>query len=222
MLVAATLFTIGCRDPRDTENTLESVSDVSSRVGAADTWPMRLQASAETWVTVSWQGVLWIVVGACCLYALAVILTRLAGARSLATVSAVDFVMTVAVGTIVGSTLLAKNPPLASGLVALLVLYALKKALSAARARWQPLQSLVDNRPILLAWKGKILTENLARANLTEADIAAKMRQAGVKRLADVHAIFMETAGDFSILSGDGAIDDFLLEGVRGASRDED
>lgn len=50
--------------------------------------------------------------------------------------------------------------------------------------------------------------------------LAKSMRQSGVKRLADVRAVVMETAGDFSVLSGEGPIDDVLLDRVRGVPRD--
>ncbi len=56
---------------------------------------------------------------------------------------------------------------------------------------------LVDTRPPLLM---EVLCDNLRRANMTEADLRAKLREANVTRLEQVRAIVMESTGDVSVL----------------------
>lgn len=53
---------------------------------------------------------------------------------------------------------------------------------------------------------------------MTRADLIAKLRGAGVHRLADVDAVVLETTGDVSVLSGGDPIDPAMVEGVVGGA----
>ncbi|MFB6098832.1 MAG: YetF domain-containing protein [Salinibacter sp.] len=46
----------------------------------------------------------------------------------------------------------------------------------------------------------EVLSDNLCRANMTEADLRAKLREANVTRLAQVRAVVMGSTGDVSVL----------------------
>ena len=75
---------------------------------------------------------------------------------------------------------------------------------------------VVDNTPLLLMHDGQVLHEHMRDARISERDLQAKLRQAGVTRPEQVLAVVLETTGDVSVLQGDGPVDPSLLEGVRG------
>lgn len=152
-------------------------------------------------------------VGALVAYAAVVLLTRLAGPRSLATMSSYDFAATVAVGSTVSSAATG-SVPLVSAVLALLLLYALQYVIAALRRRGR-LGGLVDNSPLLLLADGTVLTDNLRRARVSTEELRAQIRLAGMTRLDQVRAVILETTGDMSVLGGDEPIDRWLLEGVR-------
>lgn len=170
----------------------------------------------EEWLAASWPAVGWVVLSITLLYFAVVLLTRLAGLRSFATMSAFDFAMTVAIGTLIGSTAVSPRPPVAAAAVALTTLYLLKMGVAVLRRRFRWAESLVDNRPLLLVREGRVLESNLRRARLNDDDLRSKLRQANVASLARVRLAVLETTGSVSVVHGDPdqPLDPWLLEGV--------
>jgi uncharacterized membrane protein YcaP (DUF421 family) len=162
----------------------------------------------------TWPAVLTVLVSLAAIYAAVVVATRTAGPRSLAQMSAFDFVATIAVGSIVASVGLG-SVPLVDGLVAVTLLFGLQFGVATARRsdRWR---RLVDNRPLLLVRDGEVYEDHLAEARITHADLRSHLRRSNVDDLADVRAVVLETTGDVSVLYGDGDVGP-LLQGVRGA-----
>ncbi len=157
-----------------------------------------------------------IALSAVCAYAAVILYCRVAGLRSFATMSAFDFVMTVAVGTIFGSTIATKDPSLLAGLFVLALLFILQKVVAVLRQRTR-FDAVTDNTPVLLMRDGEILHENLRRAQVTERDLVARLRRANVRSFDTVNAVVLETTGDVSVLHGhdrDG-VHDSMLAGVR-------
>lgn len=150
-------------------------------------------------------------------YVAILVYVRLAGLRSFAKISSFDFAMTVAVGSILASVAVTSSASLADGVIAMGTLFLLQAGVAVGRRRLG-LQALVDNRPRVLLAHGRILDEQLAAARLTRADLIAKLRGAGVHRLADVDAVVLETTGDVSVLSGGDPIDPAMVEGVVGGA----
>jgi uncharacterized membrane protein YcaP (DUF421 family) len=139
--------------------------------------------------------------------------TRLAGLRSFSKMSAFDFAMTVAIGSIIASTALG-TAPLAMGMLAVAVLFIAQVVVSRLR-RATNVEGAVDNTPLLLMFGAEVLDEHLARARLTRDDLRAKLRAANVLDPSDVRAVVLETTGDVSVLQGGGPLHPRLLEGVR-------
>ncbi len=155
-----------------------------------------------------------VLVAAVAIYVWVIAVTRLAGLRSLATMSAFDFAMTVAIGSIIASTALG-SVPLASGLLAIALLYLAQVTVSLLR-RATSIERVVDNTPLLLMRDGEVIDDHLATARMTEADLRSRLRGANVLRPEQVHAVVLETTGDVSVLHGDAPLDPRMLEGVRG------
>lgn len=162
----------------------------------------------------SWQAALAIVVSCAGAYILVIGLTRLFGLRSFSKMSAFDFVLTVAVGSMIAATVLNRDQTVGGFLIALFTFFVLKESIGWARRRWELAEDMVDNSPMLLMKDGRIYDENLRTAQVTRADLMGKLRHANVHRLAEVRAVVMETTGDFSIIHGDTPVDDILMKGV--------
>lgn len=139
--------------------------------------------------------------------------TKIAGLRSFSKMSSFDFAMTVAVGSMIATVALAQVS-LIEGMVALAALYVTQIFIALLR-RFRLFKQAVDNTPLLLVANGKMLTENMKTARITEEDLKSKLREANIIRLSSVRAVVFETTGNVSILSGDGDLDMQLLSGVR-------
>ena len=163
----------------------------------------------------SWTTLAIVVLSTAVAYAAVILLTRLSGVRSLATMSSFDFAATVAVGSTVATTA-AGSTPLASGVLVLVMLFLLQYLVARLRRRTAA-ERLLDNRPLLVMHEGQVLDDNLALARVNRAELWAQLRMAGVHRRDEVRAVVMETTGSMSVITRDGPFDEALLEGVRGA-----
>lgn len=166
----------------------------------------------------SWESLVLVVVATAAVYLAVVTATRLAGPRSLATMSSFDFAATVAIGSTV-ATAANLGTPLANGIVVVAILYAVQTGAAIVRRR-RPAAMVIDNRPLLVMAGGEVLADNLRLARLTEPELWSQLRQAGVTHRRQVLAVVMETTGSLSVLRGSpGDLDPELLSDVRDAAR---
>ncbi|MDX1622356.1 MAG: DUF421 domain-containing protein [Gemmatimonadota bacterium] len=175
----------------------------------------------EAWLATGWGAAGMAVVSALGIYLAMVILTRIAGLRSFSKISSFDFAVTVAIGSVLATTIVSDDPPLARAAIALAALYGIQMAVAWLRTRSEAVRRGVDNAPLLLMDGKRILHGNLRKAKLTEADLRGKLREANVLTPEQIRAVVMESTGDVSVLHGDADgpdLDPSLLEGVRGAS----
>ena len=150
------------------------------------------------------------------IYGALIVATRLAGLRSFSKMSSFDFAVTVAIGSVVASTVSSPTPSLVQGVLALGSLYLVQYTV--ARIRTGGSGSAFDNAPLLLMDGDGMKQENLRSAGVTQADVMAKLREANVIRLSQVRAVVLESTGDVSVLHadiGEVELEPALLDGVR-------
>ena len=130
--------------------------------------------------------------------------------------SSFDFAMTVAIGAVVGTTILSPSVSLVQGIIGLASLYLLQHIVGFLR-RFETFDFLVTNQPILLMKGSQVLYENMKKAHVTKKDLQAVLRQANVTDRSHVLAVIFETSGDVSVLrSGqEKEVEDWLLEGIN-------
>ncbi|WP_055662171.1 DUF421 domain-containing protein [Jannaschia seosinensis] len=139
---------------------------------------------------------------------------RIAGLRSFAKMSAHDFAVTVATGSVVASTVVNPSTPWSMGLLALAALLAVQTAIGAFRVRVKRAQHWTDNEPLVLMRDGLVREEALVEARMTRDDLRQKLRGAGVTRMADAALVVLETTGDVSVLTE--PPEDTLVAELRG------
>ncbi len=173
------------------------------------------------WFVSSFSALVLVVITAIVFYACIILFTRLSGLRSFSKMSSFDFATTVAFGSLLAATILTPNPPLLRAIVALGMLFGLQYLVALLRERTDFMSSIVDNKPIMLVFKGKILADNLKQTRVTEDDLRAKLREANVLSMDHVHAVVLETTGDVSVLHGDpdAQVDPVIMKDVVGGER---
>lgn len=151
------------------------------------------------------------------IYAAVILYTRIFGLRSFSKMSSFDFAITVAIGSIIASTVVSPSPMIAEGIIGLFFLYMLQFILAWLREKLKGVDKAVDNSPTLLMRNGKMIEHNLTKTYVRHEDIYAKLRGANVTKLADVRLMILETTGDISVItSGEPgeALEDWVLAGV--------
>lgn len=171
------------------------------------------------WIITNWNDVLMVIISSFGIYFCVILFTRISGLRSFSKMSSFDFAMTVAVGSMVATTILMEDPPLLLAIVALAMLYALQISVAKLRGISEIVDNLVDNQPILLMRGTEVLDDNMKSTKVTYDDLRAKLREANVTQLLQVKAVVLETTGDISVLHNDDPdheLDDELLSNVKG------
>ncbi|TDN95652.1 uncharacterized protein DUF421 [Salegentibacter sp. 24] len=170
----------------------------------------------EKWFGVSINSLLAVTISAIGIYIAIIIFTRIAGKRSFSKMSSFDFAMTVAIGSIIASTLLYASVSLLQGIVGLGAVYILQISAAYLR-RYAWFQKAIDNTPLMLMDREKILYKNLKKARVTEGDLRSKLREANVVELSQVRAVVFETTGDISVLhtsNEDQQLENWLIKDV--------
>lgn len=172
-----------------------------------------------TWISTTWTAVMMVILSSVVIYISVIAFTRFSGLRSFSKMSSFDFAMTVAVGSLIATTILMEDPPLLQSIVALATLYILQIAVAKLRGRSSFIDNLVDNQPVLLMRGTEILDDNMINTKVTYDDLRAKLREANITQLSQVKAVVMETTGDVSVLHNadpEHELDDELLSNVKG------
>ncbi|WP_230467127.1 DUF421 domain-containing protein [Lujinxingia vulgaris] len=173
------------------------------------------------WIVAPLSDIAMVPISATALFIAVIIFTRWGGLRSFSKLSAFDFALTVAIGSLISSSLVTKDPPVMQALVGMASIFVLQTLTAGLRRRFN-LSPLIDNEPIILVHNGEVLHENMRTSLLTLDDLRSKLRSAGVLDLAQVKAVVLETTGDVSVIASsqpDATLDPWLLEGVRGADQ---
>ncbi len=138
------------------------------------------------------------------IYIAVIVITRVNGLRTFAKMSSFDFAITIAIGSLIASTMLSDKQSVLQGIVGLVLLIALQFIIANIRKRSDTFEKAMTNTPILLMEGEEIFWHNLDKTNVTEADLFAKLREANVTDMCQVLAVVLETTGDISVLHADG------------------
>lgn len=175
----------------------------------------------EQWISASPPQLAMLALSTFVVYAAILLYTRLVGLRSFSKMSAADFAMTIAIGSLFGATISSPSPTLFMGLFAIGCVFIGQWTLAFLRVRSHRFSKAIDNEPLLLMAGNEVLYDHLRQANLTQSDLFGKLREANVMNLDQVHAVVFETTGDVSVLHGqsDPVLDPRIFDSVRGAER---
>ncbi|HEX6128508.1 MAG TPA: YetF domain-containing protein [Candidatus Limnocylindria bacterium] len=148
----------------------------------------------------SWPDVLRTVLVGSLAYLGLLLFVRISGKRTLASMNAFDFVVTVALGSTLATILLSSDVALAEGLAAFATLIGLQFAITwlSVHTDWVP--GLVKSEPSLLAFRGELLRAAMVAQRVTESELLQAVRREGHASLQGVHAVVLETDGSFSVV----------------------
>ncbi|WP_214687568.1 MULTISPECIES: DUF421 domain-containing protein [unclassified Exiguobacterium] len=128
-----------------------------------------------------------------------IIMLRVSGKRTLAKMNAFDFIVTVALGSILATTLTSQQTSLLAGLTAFGTLIVLQYILAKLSKRFSIVNQMIKSEPTLLFYKGDYLREHLKKERILEIEVIQAIRSSGTP-LGQVEAVIIETDGTFSVL----------------------
>jgi len=164
------------------------------------------------WITISFEQAAGIIASALFIYIIMMVVVRINGLRSFSKMSGHDFAITVAIGSILATSVVAKEPSILQAGLAITALLGIQSLFSVWRLK--RVKNYLENTPLLLMRGSEILEDNLKKTQITEADLMAKLRESNVLSLSEVQAVVFEQTGDISVLHGDKDVEPVLLKGV--------
>lgn len=127
------------------------------------------------------------------------LLIRIVGRRVFGKWSALDFVVSIMVGSALARSMTG-GAPLGATMAAVTLLMALHWALAHMAARYKPFSLLLEGSPTNLAEGGKLDHQQMRNHNITMADLNEAMREKGVDDVSDTKLVTVEPSGKINVM----------------------
>jgi len=159
-----------------------------------------------------WESIWHVAVCALLAYFILFLFIRISGKRTLAKLTAFDFVVSVTLGSTLSSMMLGKVT-LAEGAAALLVIIALQYVLAWTARESNTLEKVINSSPTMVFYRGSFLEDAMKKEVLTPEEIYAEIRKYRMLDVNQVAAVIMELNGELTVIkksesSGHTSLDD--------------
>lgn len=111
-----------------------------------------------------------------------------------------DWIINVAIGSLVASGILVKEISIIDASVAILGLAACQWLVTWAVIRFPPLEKMVKARPRLLTHKGEFLEEPMTKERISKSEVRAKLREQGFASLENANWVILESDGNMTVI----------------------
>ena len=141
------------------------------------------------------------VLRATAIYAFLLLLFRIMGKRSLAHITAFDFVLLLIIGEATQQALLGEDFSLLNAWIVIATLALLDLGLSFAK-EWSPrLDRILDSAPLVIVADGRLLEGRIRQERVDLSDVLAAARERhGLERLDQIKFAVLERNGGISII----------------------
>ncbi|MFO8069341.1 MAG: DUF421 domain-containing protein [Alkalibacterium sp.] len=144
-----------------------------------------------------------------------VFILRISGKRTLSKMNAFDFIITVALGSVLATTIVNYKDSFWNGLLTFAMLVGLQYAATWLSVRFKPIRSILKSQPALLFYEGEFLHEALTNERITRGELKQSIRKSGFVSFDEISAIILETDGTLTVMSKSGKNqiqkDDFIF-----------
>ncbi|PKG64690.1 MULTISPECIES: DUF421 domain-containing protein [Pseudoalteromonas] len=160
----------------------------------------------------SWSEITRIVTTTLIIYPFLILATHLLGKRSFAKMNNFDWIITVAVGSILGSAILLKDVVIVEVLVAVSLLLFLQYLLTWISAHFSTFDKVVKTSPQLVFFDGEYIEAAMKDTRLTSTEVEGSVRKAGFGDLSTVMAVVFEADGELSIVPKSEKYDQLIMK----------
>ncbi len=165
----------------------------------------------------NWQEISRIFISALIAYIVLIIILRISGKRTLSKWNVFDFIVTIALGSLLADVIVSKSNRIAEGLFAAFLLIVFQFTITFLSTRVDWVQKLIKAKPTLLYYQDTYLEDAMKSQRVVKAEILAAMRTSSIGSVDAVEAVVLEADGSFSVIEkseSEGA--DSALEDVEG------
>ena len=144
---------------------------------------------------------------AAAIYALLLVILRLAGRRTLGELTGFDFVLLLVIGEATQQALLGEDLSLARAFAVVVTLAAAQAAFPLLKGRFPAFAGWADRVPIVVVADGRCLRDGMRKARIEEHDImdAARRHHQGLERMDQIAYAVCEAGGGITIVPKPGS-----------------
>ncbi|HET6380027.1 MAG TPA: YetF domain-containing protein [candidate division Zixibacteria bacterium] len=141
------------------------------------------------------------VLRAVAIYAVLLVVFRIAGKRALSQITTFDFVLILVIGEATQQALLGSDFSLTNAALVIVTLVGLDIGLSLLTSKLPGLKPWVEDVPLVIVEDGRMLKDRMAKSRVDEADILEEARRLqGLERLEQIKYAVLERNGGISII----------------------
>ena len=138
-------------------------------------------------------------------YLFLLILFRIAGRRTLGSITNFDFVLLLIISEATQNAMIGNDYSVTNGFLVILTLVGLDIVLSYMKQRFPAMERYLDGLPLILVDQGRPLKDLMHRVRVDEQDILAAAREKhGLERMDQIKYAILETNGMISIVPKSG------------------
>lgn len=134
-------------------------------------------------------------------YIAIVIIFRLSGKRTLSSLNAFDFLITVIIGSISATTILSNQTKFFEGVAVIITLVVLQFIVAKMNVHSSFFSKVIKSDPTLLYYEGEYISSNLKKMRVSKDDILQEVRINSGVTMDKVHAVILESNGKLSIVT---------------------
>jgi uncharacterized membrane protein YcaP (DUF421 family) len=133
-------------------------------------------------------------------YGFLLVILRLTGKRQVGQLSPFDLVLLLILSNAVQNSMNAGDNTVAAGFILAGTLVGLNSLVSRLTYRSKKVQRFVEGNPLVLVHNGKAVQSVLESEEVTQHELMAALRAAGLGSLEEVHVAILETNGHISVI----------------------
>ncbi|MBG6233580.1 uncharacterized membrane protein YcaP (DUF421 family) [Pedobacter sp. CAN_A7] len=147
----------------------------------------------------NWESLWHVGVCAILAYFILFLFIRISGKRTLAKLTAFDFVVTITLGSTLSSMILGKVT-LTEGAVALAIIICLQYLLAWTARESKTMEKVINSSPTIVFFRGEFLEDAMKKEVLTREEIYAEIRKFRMLDVDQVEAVVMELNGELTVI----------------------
>ncbi|QDT35888.1 DUF421 domain-containing protein [Stratiformator vulcanicus] len=160
-----------------------------------------------------WEPLIAVIATAPVVYLAVVAMIRIAGKRTTSQMNNFDWIVTVAMGSLVGSTLILKDVSVVTGLTAICALLFFQWLVTWGLIRSPRLETVIRSKPTLLYYRGEFLKSAQRETRVSQGEILSAVRGSGAQCMEEVAAVVLETDATLSVVAYG---DNYCSEDMKG------
>ena len=134
-------------------------------------------------------------------YLFLLLVLRISGKRSLASISVFDFVLVLILSETVQQALIDNDNSLTNAFLLVVTLIGFDVVLSHVKGKFPRVEKVIDSAPVLVIREGEILRDRMARERVDDADILASARELqAISRLDEIDYAVVEQSGNITVI----------------------